>query len=244
MNHDSNPTPEDPAAGEGILDAIPELYGLAERDDSKTLKRALVVALLFHLVLLIVHVPDLFGDRELLKPEPGKVYVVQTVRFQPPAPRRAETAPKPKAKKIPIPDPTPDEPEPVEVDEIEVPDVEVPTLDDLVFGIPDAPPGLSGGPQNGPLQVGGGVTAPERIYDPQPKYSEEARKARIQGAVILQAVIDALGNVQDVTVLKGLSMGLTESAIDTVKEWRFKPATLNGEPVAVYYNLIVTFSVQ
>ena len=243
MDHESKPIREAQAAGEGILDAIPELYGLADQDEGKTLRWTLAVALLFHLVLLIVHIPDLFADQVLPPPEPGKVYLVQTVRFQPPAPRRAEKTPKPRAKKIPIPDPTPDEPEPLEIDEIEVPDVDVPVLDGLVFGIPEAPPG-PGGPQNGPLQVGGGVSPPEKIYYPQPKYSEEARKARIQGAVILQAVIDALGNVQDVTVLKGLSMGLTESALETVREWRFKPAMMNGEPVAVYYNLIVTFSVQ
>lgn len=241
MRRETKSTPED-TAGEGILDAIPELYGLADRDENRTLRWTLAVAVMFHLVLLIVHLPEL-AARELPKPEPGKVYLVQTVRFQPPAPRQAEKAPKHKAKKIPIPDPTPDAPEPVVVEEIEVPDVDVPALDGLVFGIPEAPPG-PGGPQSGPLQVGGGVSAPEKIYAPQPKYSEEARKARIQGAVILQAVIDALGNVRDVTVLKGLSMGLTESALDTVREWRFKPATLNGEPVAVYYNLIVTFSVQ
>lgn len=243
MNHDSNPTPEASAAGAGVLDLVPELYGLADRDDGKTLRWALAVAFLFHIVLLIVQFPDLFGARELAKPEPGKVFLVQAVRFQPPAPRKAEKVPKPQAKKIPIPDPTPDEPEPIEVDEIEVPDVRVPVLDGLVFGIPEAPPGPSG-PQSGPIQVGAGVNPPERIYDPQPKYSEEARKARVQGAVILQAVIDTLGNVQDVTVLKGLSLGLTESAMETVRQWRFKPATMNGEPVAVYYNLIVTFSVQ
>ncbi len=62
--------------------------------------------------------------------------------------------------------------------------------------------------------------------------------------MILQAIIDAMGNVADVQVLKGLPLGLTESAIETVKEWQYKPATLDGKPVAVYLNLLINFSLQ
>ena len=59
-DHDMSPTSQDPAAGEGILEAIPELYGLADGDENRTLRWTLGVALLFHLVLLIVHIPNLF----------------------------------------------------------------------------------------------------------------------------------------------------------------------------------------
>ncbi len=232
----------DPLQG-GLVDAVPELFGLEDRDD-RTLRWALTAAVVFHLVLLLAVFPDLRKPRDLPPGKAEKAFVVQTMRFKPPAPRRQKEAPKPKVKKIPIPDPTPDDPEPIEVAEIEVPELELPSLDDVVFGIPDAPPGSASGSLGAAFQIGGDVRAPERLFAPKPKYSEEARKARLQGAVILQAVVDALGQVSEVKVLKGLSLGLTESAIATVREWQYKPATRHGEPVPVYMNLVVTFSVQ
>lgn len=242
MNEDTTRPAEEPASDIALVDALPELYGLDDGNEKRTLRWTLAVALAVHVLLLIVNFPSFGAPDPLPEPKLGKAFRVEMVRFKPPEPKRAEAPkPKPKVKKIPIPDPTPDEPEPIEVAELEVPDIDIPDLDDVVFGIPDAPPGVAAG---SPLQVGGNVRPPEKIFAPQPKYSEEARKARLQGAVILQTVIDALGNVSDVKVLKGLTLGLTESAIETVREWRFKPATRNGEPVPVYYNLIVTFTVQ
>lgn len=242
MNEQTTPV-ETPASDTGIVEALPNLYGLDDGNEKRTLRWTLVVAGIVHALLLIVTFPT-FGAKPLPPPQAGKVFRVETVRFRPPPPKREKAPPpKPKVKKIPIPDPTPDEPEPIEVAELEVPEIDAPEIDDAIFGIPDAPPGLAAGP-TGPLQVGGDVRPPEKIYSPQPKYTEEARKARLQGAVILQTVIDTLGNVTDVKVLKGLTLGLTESAIDTVRQWRFEPATQNGRPVPVYFNLVVTFSVQ
>ncbi len=94
------------------------------------------------------------------------------------------------------------------------------------------------------MKVGGGVLPPVKIFAPQPLYTEEARLGRVQGVVILEAIIDEDGNVREVKVLKGLPMGLTESAADTARQWRFKPATLDGRPVPVYFNLTVRFSLQ
>ena len=62
--------------------------------------------------------------------------------------------------------------------------------------------------------------------------------------MILEATIDRKGNVVDIRVLKGLPMGLDQSAVETTKQWKFKPATQNGEPVAVFFNLLVNFSLQ
>jgi protein TonB len=141
---------------------------------------------------------------------------------------------------VPIPDPTPDEPEPIRiVEEIEQ-EIEVP-LDDAVFGIPEGPPASE---PEGPIQVGGDVKAPEKTFAPQPTYTEIARKARVQGVVIVQAIIDKQGNVTNIKVLKGLPMGLEEAAVEAMKQWKFKPATLNGKPVTVYYNLTVNFKLQ
>jgi protein TonB len=88
------------------------------------------------------------------------------------------------------------------------------------------------------------VTAPEKVSAPDPVYTEAARKARVQGAVVIEAVIDRNGNVDRVRVVKGLPMGLDQSAADAVKRWKFKPGTRQGQPVDVIYNLTVHFKVQ
>ncbi len=96
-------------------------------------------------------------------------------------------------------------------------------------------------PCMGPMNVTGNVIQPVKIFSPAPQYTEEARQARIQGTVILQAIIDCRGFVTDVNVIKGLPLGLTEAAISAISQWRFEPATLDGRPVSVYYNLTVNF---
>ena len=75
-------------------------------------------------------------------------------------------------------------------------------------------------------------------------YTEEARQGRVQGVVILEAIIDVLGNVEDVKVLKGLPLGLSETAVTAASDWKFRPALRNGDPVPVFYNLTVRFSLQ
>ena len=114
-------------------------------------------------------------------------------------------------------------------------------VDDLVIAVPDAPPAPA---PSGPIFVTGDVQKPEKISDVQPQYSEIARKARIQGVVILQTIIDKDGNITDIKILKGLPMGLSEAAVNAVSQWKYKPATLNGKPVAVYFNLTVNFQLQ
>jgi TonB family protein len=94
--------------------------------------------------------------------------------------------------------------------------------------------GEGGGTGGEVYSVGGGVSTPIAIYQPQPAYSEEARKAKYQGTVALQIVVDAQGNVnRDVRVVKSLGLGLDEKAVETVRKWKFKPAMRNGVPVAV-----------
>jgi protein TonB len=94
------------------------------------------------------------------------------------------------------------------------------------------------------VALGGSIKPPIKTYFPQPRYTEEARQAQVQGVVILEAVIDAKGNVSRVKVLKGLAAGLTASATETAKQWKFKPATLEGKPVAVFFVLTISFSLQ
>jgi periplasmic protein TonB len=102
--------------------------------------------------------------------------------------------------------------------------------------------GQLGATGTGPVRVGGDVKAPT-VIEPRadPKYTEIARKARISGIVIIEAIIDRDGNVTDAHVLKGLPMGLDDEALNAIRKWKFRPGTLNGQPVAVYYNLTVNF---
>ncbi len=94
----------------------------------------------------------------------------------------------------------------------------------------------------GPYVVGNGVTHPVALYQPLPHYTEEARKARAEGIVLIQAVVRKDGSVDSFKILRGLGYGLDESAINTIAtKWRFKPGTRNGEPVDVWANIEVTF---
>jgi TonB family protein len=208
-------------------------------EDRRTMRWALGIAILFHAVLFVINFPEWREKVETVKQKP-KVYVVQQVKFKPPPPKQQKEIPKKRTKKVPIPDPTPEEPEPIRlVDEIE-PEVDLPDTD-IVFDIPEGPPPAE---PEGPIMVGGDVKPPVKVSAPPPQYTEIARKARIQGVVIVQAIIDKEGNVTNVKVLKGLPMGLDQAAVEAIKKWKFQPSTLNGKPVSVYYNLTVNFQLQ
>jgi TonB family protein len=87
-----------------------------------------------------------------------------------------------------------------------------------------------------------GVGYPECSYCPTPSYSEEARKTKTQGAVTLQIVVGADGRASNIRVVRGLGMGLDERAVDTVRGWRFKPATgPGGKSVPTEVLIEVTF---
>jgi len=219
---------------------------LEPEDDSgkRRMRLAIGLAVALHLAFFIIQIPA--GSKVLeIKSRPGKVFVVQQVRFKAPPPKAQQQVPKRKEKKrvIPIPDPTPEEPEPILIEEVDVPDVDY-LIGDVVFGIPDGPPDFYGLGGEGPIRLGGDVIPPQKIYYPSPRYTEEGRQARITGVVILEAVIDREGNVAHVKVLKGLPMGLTESAVETAKQWTFRPAMKAGEAVAVFLNLTIRFSLQ
>lgn len=102
-------------------------------------------------------------------------------------------------------------------------------------------PGEGGGFGGGAYSVGGGVTAPIPIYKPEPPYSEEARKAKHQGVVVLYIVVDSAGNVTEIRVVRPLGLGLDEKAVDTVRTWKFKPGMRNSVPVPVRVLVEVQF---
>jgi protein TonB len=104
-------------------------------------------------------------------------------------------------------------------------------------------PGEGGGTGGGVFRPGtNGVGYPTCIYCPNPQYSDEARKAKYTGTVVLQAVITADGRAVDIKVVQGPGLGLEEKAIEAVRTWRFKPAYgPNGKPVATISPIEVTF---
>jgi len=102
-------------------------------------------------------------------------------------------------------------------------------------------PGSGGGTGGGVFRVGGGVSAPRAIFTPDPEYSEEARKAKYQGTVVLWLIVGPDGRPNQVKVARTLGMGLDQKAIEAVRQWRFEPAKLNGNPVAVQINVEVNF---
>ncbi|HEY2018875.1 MAG TPA: energy transducer TonB [Bryobacteraceae bacterium] len=104
-----------------------------------------------------------------------------------------------------------------------------------------AGPGEGGGIGGGVFRAGGGVTNPIAIYRPDPEYSQEARKARWQGFVILELVVDETGRPRDIHVRQSLGLGLDEEAMKAVQQWRFKPGRKDGKPVAVLATVQVGF---
>ena len=82
---------------------------------------------------------------------------------------------------------------------------------------------------------------PRPIYTPEPEFSEEARRVKLQGEVTLLAVIGADGRPRNLAVVRSLGYGLDQRALDAVNTWRFEPARKDGHPVAVQMNIIVNF---
>ena len=102
-------------------------------------------------------------------------------------------------------------------------------------------PGSGMGTGGGVYKIGGGVSAPVPIFKPEPEYSEEARKAKFQGAVLLAIVILPDGSTSNIRVIRPLGLGLDEKAIEAVTKWRFRPSLKDGKPVAVSANVEVNF---
>ena len=93
----------------------------------------------------------------------------------------------------------------------------------------------------GVFRIGGGVSAPRAVYAPDPEYSDEARKEKIEGVCVLYVVVGPDGLPRDIQVQRVLGHGLDEKAIEAVRQWKFEPALKDGKPVAVAVNVEVTF---
>jgi TonB family protein len=90
-------------------------------------------------------------------------------------------------------------------------------------------------------KIGGDVTPPQIIYKEEPKYTDEAKEAKIEGGVLLSGVIEADGRASNIRVERSLDDGLDKNAIAAVQTWLFRPAKKQGEPVAVAVKIEVNF---
>jgi TonB family protein len=102
---------------------------------------------------------------------------------------------------------------------------------------------VAGEAANGVKPIGGDVKGPILSYAPEPGYSPEAKAAKFEGVVMVSIIVDKNGIPQNVHVTRGVGLGLDEKAVDAVKQYKFKPATENGKPVAVYLNVEVNFEI-
>ena len=146
------------------------------------------------------------------------------------------------------------------------PDLKMAHVDTLNIGMPNAPnvgvsmgngkgtgigsgsgnglgPGSGGNTGGGLRRIGGGVSAPVVLYKPEPEFSEEARKAKVAGNVLVYLQIDTNGNPVHVRVLRGIGLGLDEKALEAVSHYKFRPAMENGHPVQVEMNVEVNFQI-
>ncbi|MFN7994787.1 MAG: energy transducer TonB [Bryobacteraceae bacterium] len=102
-------------------------------------------------------------------------------------------------------------------------------------------PGEGGGVGGGVFRMGGGVTAPTVLFKVEPEYSEEARKAKYQGTVVLYVEVDANGKPRNLRVVRSLGLGLDEKAIEAVEKWKFRPGFKDGKAVTVAATIEVNF---
>jgi TonB family protein len=106
-------------------------------------------------------------------------------------------------------------------------------------------PGSGGGTGGGVYRAGGAVSAPRLIKEVRPKYTNEALVNKIQGAVVLEAVVTGDGYASQIRVVRSLDAGgLDEEAVAAVAQWRFEPGRLGVAPVDVLVTIVVTFSLR
>jgi protein TonB len=210
----------------------------------------LVVSICAHAVAIAaVVVAPIFAIADL--PQPRRPLTFETIIPiavpDVPAPARPRTATAPAVRSIPITEPEsfpPDAPAPVAdppADLVAVGGTGVPTDAFDLVGDPVVAPPQPSQVRKHPVPVGGVVRPPTRVVYVQPIYPPLALAARVEGTVILQAVIDEKGSVREVRVLRGQPL-LNDAAIHAVGQWTFTPTQLNGTVVPVVMTVTVAFS--
>ena len=225
---------------------------------------ALAIAFAAHLVVLAgAAVARLWTIEELEEPP-----ILVTFWLPPQAPPPPAPPPPPKGSRAPRREqPKREEPKPPEVVQPSVVPTAVPQAAEAAGDESGAPGGVEGGLPGGveggvlggeiggalggvpgglpgaPMRAGlSGIKEPRRLKYVRPAYTEAARRKRTQGAAVLDVVIERDGSVGDVKVIMPLGDGLTESAIDAVKQWRYETTVLDGQPIAVLMVVTIHFN--
>ena len=103
-------------------------------------------------------------------------------------------------------------------------------------------PGSGGNAGGGLFRIGGNISAPVAIVQPEAEFSDEARRAKYQGVCLVSLIVDAQGNPQNPRIIRALGMGLDEKALEAVRKYKFKPAMKDGKtPVPVMITIEVNF---
>jgi TonB family protein len=105
-------------------------------------------------------------------------------------------------------------------------------------------PGSGGGTGGGPFQPGSGIDPPQLLREVKPLYTDEARKRRLEGNVVLEIVVRRDGSVGNLRVTHPLGAGLDERALEAVRQWRFAPAKRRGAAVDVVVEVSVEFKLR
>ena len=116
-------------------------------------------------------------------------------------------------------------------------------LDEMQVLLGDSDRSAGGSNSNEPLRIGDGIRPPAKIVNADPVYPPEARDARVQGVVILEATISRTGEVSDVEVLRSVPL-LDEAAVAAVRQWRYEPTLVDGEPVSILMTLTINFQLR
>ncbi len=105
-------------------------------------------------------------------------------------------------------------------------------------------PGTGAGTGGGPYRPGAGITPPAIRHEVQPDYTEEARRRRIEGEVVLEVIVLADGSVGDIRIVRSLGYGLDDAAVRAMRDWRFVPARRQDVPVAVFVEVAMEFRLR
>ena len=110
---------------------------------------------------------------------------------------------------------------------------------------PGLGPGSGGGTGGGAYRLGGGVTAPTLLTEVKPTYTAEALRAKIQGSVLLELIVQRDGTPRDIRIVRSLDpQGLDRQAVLAIEQWRFAAGRLNGTPVDVLVTIILDFQIR
>jgi protein TonB len=238
--------------------AVPQLFH-SDLPSTPLRRRASVlpVSIAAHVVAIAAFViAPIFATAELPEPPRSLQYQAVDVVLPPPAPIapavRRTTAPSSDPAKAPADAPSQSLPEPIASP--------ISATDGLVVdeGFPDgSPQGVPGGMTTevsalplpppsrpeGPVRLGGQIKAPRRLVNVAPVYPSIAQQSRVEGEVVIEAVIGEDGRVRDARVTSGRPL-LNDAALTAVRQWVFTPTTLNGEAVAVIMTVTVVFTLR